>query len=56
MSRGLLLVRAAGFTVYMPSLFGATVPFQARKRARRSFSAPASAPSFALWPQTNPAP
>ena len=49
-------VRDAGFTVYMPSLFGRDGAVPGAEEAPRSFSAPASAPSFARSPQTSPAP
>ena len=49
-------VRDAGFTVYMPSLFGRDGAVPGGRRAPRFFSAPASAPSFALSLQMNPAP
>jgi hypothetical protein len=42
-------VRDAGFTVYMPSLFGRDGA-PARRKALRCSSAPASAPNSAPWP------
>ena len=48
-------VRDAGFTVYMPSLFGRDGAVPGWLRGLSSFSVRASAPSSAPWPQMNPA-
>ncbi len=49
-------VRDAGFTVYMPSLFGRDGAVPGARRVWPSFNGRVSAPSSAPWRPTNQAP